>query len=105
MIITMNRHIAKLSAIAFLVAGICQQAQAQSTDTVSKPRTNLNESVIITTQFGPVVNEAVKISDNPSIFDTVFEAPDFKFDIMKKVFPTRINIEPITAAKVRSEST
>jgi hypothetical protein len=105
MIITMNRHIAKLSAIAFLVAGICHQAQAQSTDTVSKPRTNLNESVIITTQFDPVVNEAVKISDNPSIFDTVFEAPDFKFSIMNKVFPTRITIEPITAAKVRSEST
>src|SRR5574344_499223 len=89
---TMNRHKTLKSAIVImLLSFVCSSVMAQK-DTISRERTNLNESVIITTQFDPVVNEAVKLTENPSIFDTVFEAPSFKYDIINKVFPTRVTI-------------
>ncbi|HHT02710.1 MAG TPA: hypothetical protein GX005_00135 [Bacteroidales bacterium] len=79
-------------------------AQAPIKDTIQRDiRQNLNESVIISTQFDPVVNEAMKISDNPSIFDTSFAIPDLKYEIMNNVFSTKYNVEEIKAAKVKGE--
>ncbi len=72
-------------------------------DTTPKPRTNLNESVIITAQFDPIVNEAMKLSENPTIFDTSFTMPSFEYQILNKVFPTRMNINQIKPAKVKGE--
>lgn len=66
-------------------------------------RQDLNESVIISTQFDPVVNEAMKISDNPSIFDTNFAVPDFQYEIMNNIFPSEFRVEEIKAAKVKGE--
>ncbi len=79
-------------------------AQTPIKDTTQRDiRQNLNESVIISTQFDPVVNEAMKISDNPSIFDTSFAIPELKYEIMNNVFPTRYTVEEIKAAKVKGE--
>lgn len=79
-------------------------AQEILTDTAQRdPRHNLNESVIISTQFDPVVNEAMKISDNPSIFDTSFATPNFQYEIINKVFPTKFEVEEIKPAKVKGE--
>lgn len=79
-------------------------AQGPIKDTIQRDiRQNLNESVIISTQFDPVVNEAMKISDNPSIFDTTFVIPDLKYEIMNNVFSTKYNVEEIKAAKVKGE--
>lgn len=79
-------------------------AQNNTTDTIKKnTKNNLNESVIITTQFDPVVNEAIKLTENPNIFDTTFSAPSFEYDIMNKVFPTKLEIQEIKPAKVKGE--
>lgn len=79
-------------------------AQEIVTDTAKRDiRQNLTENVIISTQFDPVVNEAMKISDNPSIFDTSFATPNFQYQIMNNVFPTKYEVEEIKPAMVRGE--
>lgn len=79
-------------------------AQEIVTDTAKRDiRQNLNENVIISTQFDPVVNEAMKISDNPSIFDTSFATPNFQYQILNNVFPTKYEVEEIKPAMVRGE--
>ena len=86
------------------LAGFGLMAQGTIKDTTQRDiRQNLNENVIITTQFDPVVNEAMKISDNPSIFDTSFIIPDLKYEIINNVFPTKYTVEEIKAAKVKGE--
>jgi hypothetical protein len=79
-------------------------AQTTNPDTNNaKPRTNLNESVIITTQFDPVVNEAMKLSENPSIFDTTPAVPEFQYEIINKIYPTKLAVAEIKPAKVKGE--
>lgn len=79
-------------------------AQSTKTDTIkNNTQNNLNESVIITTQFDPVVNEASKLTENPNIFDTTFAVPSFEYNIMNKIFPTKLEVEEIKPAKVKGE--
>lgn len=80
---------------------IAQSAESDTTKTTK--RNNLNETVIITTQFDPVVNEALKLTENPTIFDTTFAVPSFKYNIINKIFPTKLEIEEIKPAKVKGE--
>lgn len=66
-------------------------------------KTSLNESVIIVTQFEPTINEAYKIAESPNIFDTTFPVPSLNYEVINKVFPTKLNVEPINPAKVKGE--
>ncbi len=99
------KAINKIGLFVFLsLFAISLMGQEIITDTTTKAvRSNLNESVIISTQFDPIVNEAMKLSENPSIFDTSFKIPDFKYDVINKVFPTQISIDEIKPARVKGE--
>lgn len=99
------KAINKIGLFVFLTSfGVSLMGQEAITDTTNKTtRTNLNESVIISAQFDPIVNEAMKLSENPNIFDTTFKVPDFKYEIINKVYPTQIRIEEIKPARVKGE--
>src|SRR5574344_1823528 len=99
------KSINKIGLFVFLSSfAISLMGQETLTDTTNRAtRSNLNESVIISAQFDPIVNEAMKLSENPSIFDTTFKVPDFKYEIINKVYPTQIRIEEIKPARVKGE--
>ncbi|MDR0971273.1 MAG: hypothetical protein LBM25_02695 [Bacteroidales bacterium] len=66
-------------------------------------RKELNESIIISAQFDPTVSEATKISENPSIFDTNFATPSFKYEVIDKLYVISPKAEEIKPAKVKGE--
>ena len=62
-----------------------------------------NESVIMRSSFSPVVSEAYKLGDKPSVVESEFVLPSFSYDKTTKRFPTTMNFEKIKPAKVKGE--
>ncbi|MBO5963601.1 MAG: hypothetical protein J6P97_03885 [Bacteroidales bacterium] len=62
-----------------------------------------NESVIMRSSFSPVVSEAYKLSDKPTIFDSEFKLPPFRYDKTGKRFATTMTFDNIKPAKVKGE--
>ncbi len=62
-----------------------------------------NESVIMRSSFSPVVSEAYKLSDKPTIFDSEFKLPPFRYDKTGKRFATTMTFDKIKPAKVKGE--
>lgn len=62
-----------------------------------------NENVVVISSFNPVVNEAYKLNENPTITDTSVSDIEFTYDFAPKRFSTRLSILPIKAARVVGE--
>ena len=62
-----------------------------------------NESVIMRSSFSPVVSEAYKLSDKPSIIESDFRLPPFSYDKTSKRFATTMTFENIKPARVKGE--
>ena len=54
------------------------------TDATAQKDTVYNESVIVNVGFNPIVTDANKITENPSIFDTSFSQINLTFDKIDK---------------------
>ncbi|MFN4234148.1 MAG: hypothetical protein ACK4IK_05020 [Bacteroidia bacterium] len=68
-------------------------------------QSNLKEEQInITGDYNPIINEASKISSQPSINDSTKrkEVPNYNF--ITKLYPTQYTAEQIQAAKIKSEA-
>ncbi len=86
-----------ISAImVFCLLGMSAKAQQPKKD-------EYNESVVIKSTFSPVVNEAYKLTSKPSVFDSTFELPAFKYDKTGKQFPTFMTFDKIKPANVKDE--
>ncbi|MBQ9312120.1 MAG: hypothetical protein IJ213_03640 [Bacteroidales bacterium] len=64
-----------------------------------------NENVTVNVSFDPMVNDANKINENPTIFDTSFTQVDFSFDRIKRGYKTSLTFDTIKAATVKGEPT
>lgn len=62
-----------------------------------------NESVIMRSSFSPVVSEAYKLSDKPTVLESEFRLPPFRYDKEGKRFQTTMTFENIKPAKVKGE--
>ena len=62
-----------------------------------------NESVIMRSSFSPVVSEAYKLSDKPSIIESDFRLSPFSYDKTSKRFATTMTFENIKPARVKGE--
>ena len=60
-------------------------------------------TVVIQGVYTPTVGEANKINVNPSLTDTVYQTPDFKYDIMERKLKTPFKVAPIKPAKLLGE--
>lgn len=63
-----------------------------------------DEQINITGDYNPTINEATKISSQPSIVDSTKrkEVPNYNF--ITKLYPTQYVAEPILPAKIKSEA-
>ena len=62
-----------------------------------------NESVIVNVGFNPIVTDANKITENPSIFDTSFSQINLTFEKINKGYETHLAFDTIKAAQVKGE--
>ncbi|MBR1769037.1 MAG: hypothetical protein IJ748_01110 [Bacteroidales bacterium] len=62
-----------------------------------------NENVTINVAFDPMINDANKIDENISVFDTSFSQVDLTFDRIKKGYKTMLTFDTIKAASVKGE--
>lgn len=92
----MKRYI--YAIIVFSLLGMSLKAQQPKKD-------EYNESVVIKTTFSPVVNEAYKLTSKPTVLDSTFELPAFKYDKTGKQFPTFMTFDKIKPANVKDERT
>ncbi len=60
-------------------------------------------TVVITGVYTPTIGEAKKIDIQPSLVDTVYKTPDFKYEIMEKKLKTPFKVSPIKPAKLLGE--
>ena len=84
----MNRWI---SYIIFSIASTCLFGQTDSLET--QP-----EVIIVKTADIPVMN-AVKMTNNPSIEDSIIPAPEIIYGVVKKQIPVTFDIDPIKPAE------
>ncbi len=63
----------------------------------------IDNTVTVVAAYEPTLSDAYKITFNPTMKDTVFEAPKLKYTIESKDINTTITLEPIKAAKVVGE--
>ena len=73
------------------------------TDATAQKDTVYNESVIVNVGFNPIVTDANKITENPSIFDTSFSQINLTFDKIDKGYQTHLDFDTIKAAQVKGE--
>ena len=71
--------------------------------TFAQKDTVYNESVIVNVGFNPIVTDANKITENPTIFDTSFSQINLTFEKMDKGYQTRLAFDTIKAAQVKGE--
>jgi len=62
-----------------------------------------NNKVIITRGFTPTLNDANKIKKNPSIPDTVYQNPKFKYQIHDVIIDAPFKVSTINPAKMKGE--
>ncbi len=61
------------------------------------------DEIRVVAPYEPTVSDAFKINDIPRIDDTLVVKPSFAYSIMPRKLPTRFELEPITAARLRGE--
>ena len=88
----MNRLI---SYIIFSIASTCLFGQTDSLET--QP-----EVIIVKTADIPVMN-AVKMTNNPSIEDSIIAAPKIIYGVVKKQIPVTFDVDPIKPARMKGE--
>ncbi|MBL4624782.1 MAG: hypothetical protein JKY42_06545, partial [Flavobacteriales bacterium] len=88
----MNRVILN---IVFLVVAASAFGQADSLEI--QP-----EVIIVRTAELPVMN-AIKMTNNPSIEDSVIPPPTIKYSVVKKQIPVEFSIDPIKPARMKGE--
>jgi hypothetical protein len=69
----------------------------------SQKDTVYNESVIVNVGFNPIVSDANKIVENPTIFDTSFSQINLSFEKIDKGYTTQLAFDTIKAAQVKGE--
>lgn len=69
----------------------------------AQPQGEYNENVTVNVSFDPMITDANKINENPSIFDTSFTSVDFSFDRLKRGYKTNLTFDTIKAASVKGE--
>jgi len=62
-----------------------------------------NENVIVNVGFNPIVTDANKIIENPTILDTSFSQIDLTFEKIDKGYKTQLDFDTIKAAQVKGE--
>ena len=60
-------------------------------------------TVVIQGVYTPTVGEANRISQSPVLTDTVYNTPDFKYEIMEKKLKTPFKVAPIKPARLLGE--
>ncbi len=61
------------------------------------------EDVVVVAPYKPVISDANKIEQNPTVKDSTYPKPDFKYTILPALYPTTYTPEPIEAAKMAAE--
>jgi len=62
-----------------------------------------NEEVTIRGSYDPTINQAFKINTKPETFSLTLKNPEFVFESIEVEQPTQITLEPIDAAKIRTD--
>ena len=62
-----------------------------------------NEEVTIRGSYDPSINQAFKINTKPETFSLTLTKPEFTFESLQVEQPTQITLEPIKAAKIRTD--
>lgn len=62
-----------------------------------------NEEVTIRGSYDPTINQAFKINSKPETFSLSIQKPEFAFESITVDQPTQIKLEPIKAAKIRTD--
>lgn len=87
----------KSAALFFLFSiittGIFAQSKSPSDSSV----------LIITSGFKPILSDAFKIKDNPTINDKTKIIPKLKYNFLNKQIPVSFNIDTIKSAKIKGE--
>ncbi|MBO6117968.1 MAG: hypothetical protein J6P44_05420 [Bacteroidales bacterium] len=92
----MKTNIKKIALLSLFAALLSGNVSAQK-DSV------YNESVIVNVGFNPIVTDANKITENPSIFDTSFSQINLTFEKIDKGYETHLAFDTIKAAQVKGE--
>lgn len=72
---------------------------------IAQQKEEYNENVIINVGFNPIVTDANKINENPTIFDTSFSQINLSFEKIDKGYKTHLRFDTIKAATVKGEPT
>jgi len=72
--------------------------QAQTDDNIGSQQVN------IVTDYKPVIADAFKLNDNPSVRDTTVKIPKMTYNVLNKQFRTSIILDTIKAAKMKAEA-
>ncbi len=88
-----------IKIFSFLIAVVClSKANAQTEDGVGSQQVN------IITDYVPVIADAFKLNDNPSVIDTVAIKPMLKYSVINKQHKTVIILDSIKPAKMKNEA-
>lgn len=87
----------KRLVILHLVSVIAFSAFGQGTER------DYNEEVTIRGSYDPTINQAFKINTKPETFSLTLKKPEFVFESIDVEQPTQITLEPIDAAKIRTD--
>ena len=68
-----------------------------------KDKTLQNEEIDILGEFNPVISDALKISQSPSIKDTTSKIQIVKYAVLDKKVNTTFQLEPIASARMKGE--
>lgn len=72
-------------------------------NTKAQNKETYNEDVIVNVDFSPIVNDAMKLTQNPSIFDTNFSPIKLSFNRLDKGYHTTLKFDTIKPATVKGE--
>ena len=90
-----------INLVTFMMFGITLSGFAQTED----KETNLgSQTVIIVTDYKPIVDDAFKLNDNPSSRDTTPTKPVLSYSILNKQHKTTIVLDTIKPAKMKAET-
>ncbi len=87
----MNKRICILSLLLIPLLGFTQSGVNDST------------TIISVKEYEPILTDAFKIKENPSIKDTNKIIPELKYSFLNKQVPVTFDIDPIKAAKIKGE--
>lgn len=92
----------KTIIIGISALGLCfVQSHAQNNKNDNKSL--YNEDVIVNLSYNPIVTDAIKLTQNPSIFDTNYSKIQLQFNRLDKGFHTMLKFDTIKPAKVKGE--